>query len=1075
MTDESPAERTLPIILAKVRVPRRRPDLLSRRRLVELLHSLLDRKLILISAAAGYGKTTLLTELAQDIGWPVCWYSLDPFDSDLRSFLEHLIAAINQRFPAFGERTRAFLCQTSYPASNLYPLVATLVQEIYDVIPEYFVLILDDHHTVENQEAISEFLGLFVTYVDENCHLIIASRTLPALPNLSLLVARRQAAGLSIDELRFTPQEIQALALQNYGLQLGLEQANDLAERTGGWITGLLLTAAPRWEQSQGEVTLRGRINIDLYDYLSKQVLERQPPALREFLLASSVLDEMSAGLCAAVLGDEVGPPQEMLEQVRSRSLFVTEYEGDDRLRYHDLFREFLQASLGHQDPVRFRELTRRAADAYAALGELERAISRYLALGDYERAAFLVEDALNRLYMAGHWDMLAAWIDALPETARQARPMLLITRAKIHAERSEQAQALALYAQAGKIFGRQGSPHMVAEILVQRSYILRFQGRYAEAVAGCQEAMALAGGTTPREVKITAMARRNAGICQLRQGQLPEGRRSLEQALALYEQLGGLYDVGLVRHDLGLSDELAGDLDSAMAHYQAALAAWQQIGNPAPWANTLNGLGVVYHLQGRYDDALRTLEEALDRARQAGDLRIVAFAWASLGDVRRDLGAYELATQAYNEGLSAANRSGGGFIITYLLDALGNTARVQGNLTEARASLLQAMATAREHSSDYEAGLCHVSFGILALKEGDLPSAVSHLEQAVMQFEGSGFRRDLARVCLLRAQAAFLAGDRDAALAGVERAAALAGELGFDQFLVVEGQGLRPLLHDAAGREGASAAVRRLLERIDAFEAWLAARPEPGARVAAQPPLKIYALGPPRVEMNDQPVQWPTAQSRDLLYCLLQHPLGLRKEEVGSLFWPDHPPHRLDGIFRSTLYRLRRALHRDAVIFDEGVYCFNRGCDYWYDVEEFEQLIAEAGRVPARAADRRAALLVDALALYRDDYLEGTYADWCMLERERLREQMHSALEALAGLYSERGNLPQAVELYQRLLALDPYQESVHQALMRCYWRLGDRAAAIRQYQAFARVLRTELGLSPAAETEALYLQIIA
>jgi DNA-binding SARP family transcriptional activator len=226
---------------------------------------------------------------------------------------------------------------------------------------------------------------------------------------------------------------------------------------------------------------------------------------------------------------------------------------------------------------------------------------------------------------------------------------------------------------------------------------------------------------------------------------------------------------------------------------------------------------------------------------------------------------------------------------------------------------------------------------------------------------------------------------------------------------------------------------------------------------------------------MNDQPVQWPTTQSRDLLYCLLQHPLGLRKEEVGVLFWPDHPPHRLDGIFRSTLYRLRRALHRDVVLFDEGVYRFNRDCTYWYDVEAFEQLIEEAGRAPAPAADRKASLLGAALALYRDDYLEGIYADWCMLERERLRDQAQLAMEALAALFSARGNLAQAVELYQRLLALDPCQESIHQALMRCYWRLGDRAAAIRQYQACARVLRTELGLSPAAETEDLYLQIIA
>ncbi|MFN2185830.1 MAG: hypothetical protein ACK2UU_17750, partial [Anaerolineae bacterium] len=179
----APASPALPLIVTKIRVPRRRHDLLPRRRLVNFIHAHLDRKLILISAPAGYGKTSLLTDFAHDTDLPVCWYTLDEFDRDLHVFLEHLIAAIGRRFPAFGQRSLSFLHNTADPGSNLYPLVATMVQEIYDTIPEYFFLVLDDHHAVEMQEQINEFLDLFVAYVDENCHVIIASRTLPALPN----------------------------------------------------------------------------------------------------------------------------------------------------------------------------------------------------------------------------------------------------------------------------------------------------------------------------------------------------------------------------------------------------------------------------------------------------------------------------------------------------------------------------------------------------------------------------------------------------------------------------------------------------------------------------------------------------------------------------------------------------------------------------------------------------------------------------------------------------------------------------------------------------------------------------
>ena len=1063
-------------IVTKIRVPRRRPDLLSRRRLVDLIHAYLDRKLILISAAAGYGKTTLLIDFAHDTELPVCWYGLDPFDADLHIFLEHLIAAIAQRFPTFGERSRTFLRQVADPGRNLYPLVAALVQEIYDTIPEYFCLILDDHHAVENQEGINEFLDLFVTYVDENCHLIIASRTLPTLPNLSLLVARRQAAGLSIDELRFTPPEIQALALQNYDLKLAAEQASELAERTGGWITGLLLTAGQRWEQAQGDIILRGRINVDLYDYLSKQVLDRQSAALRDFLLESSVLDELSPELCAVVLGGQQSKWAGLMNQVRQRNLFVTDYEEDDRLRYHDLFREFLLSSLGRKDEIRFQELMQRAADAYAARGEWERAISRYLALATYEPVVDIIERTATHQFAVGRWDTLAGWIDALPEPIRDIRPQMLMHRGKIHTERGEHDAALALYDRAGRIFGQSGDKVRSAYALVQKSHVLLFEGHYAEALARCREVLTLISGATAAEKPTVALAYRHAGVCQLRMGQLAEGQAAIEKALRLYEELDDAYNVALIHHDMGLSQELAGDLEGAAAHYQAALVCWQRLGSPGPWANTLNSLGVVYQSQGRYDDALRALNEALAKARQSGNLRVEALAWASLGDLHHDLGAYQQARQAYSDGLQAATRAGEGFVVAYSLDALGNVSRLQGDLDQARKWLLEAMGHAEKHGSGYETGMCDTSLGILASQEGDLVMARHHLDRAVERFEAGGFRRELARTCLHRAQVSFLAKNRKEALAGVERTLSLVRQLGFEQFLVAGGQQFVPLLQYVTsvnpGRSSATAeAALLLLKRIEAHQTWLTKRPEPVVQVEPQLELKICALGLPRVEMGAAAVQWTTVQSRDLFLCLLQHRRGLRKEELGAMFWPDHSPQRLDSIFRSTLYRLRRSLFRDSVVFEEGLYRFNWECGYWFDVEALDGALERAGQATDRG--KKTAFLEEALALYRGDYLEGIYADWCTLERERLRGQYLAALGALAGLCADQGDLARAVELYQCLLTHDPYQEGVHRALMRCYYRLGDRPAAIRQYQSCVRILHTELGLSPAPETEQLYRQI--
>ena len=296
--------------------------------------------------------------------------------------------------------------------------------------------------------------------------------------------------------------------------------------------------------------------------------------------------------------------------------------------------------------------------------------------------------------------------------------------------------------------------------------------------------------------------------------------------------------------------------------------------------------------------------------------------------------------------------------------------------------------------------------------------------------------------------------------------------ELGFDQFFVVEGQRLPDLLRYALEQGLGLGVLPQILERIEAHRASLAARPEPVVQVDVPPALKIGALGPPQVELDGQQIQWATVQSRDLFFCLLQHPQGLRKEELGAIFWPDHPPHKLDGIFRSTLYRLRRAIFRECVIFEDGLYHVNRESNYWFDVEAFEQLLDQAEQ--ATNPDQESRFLEEALTLYAGDYLEGVYADWCTLERERLREHRLDALESLAKLHAGRGRLNRAIKEYQQLVIQDPYREPAHRELMRCLYRLGDRATAVRQYQSCAQILREDLGLSPSPETEALYLKII-
>ena len=415
------------LLETKLYLPTPRAGLVPRPRLLERLDAGGAAKLMLVSAPAGFGKTTLLADwlAARSSAAPgdrtVAWLSLDRGDNDPVSFWTYVIAALRTVVPEVGANELALLASPQPPP--IQQVLTTLLNDL-GATGSDIVLVLDDYHLIDARE-IHEAMAFLLDHAPPRLHLVIASRADPSMP-LARLRARGELVEVRAAELRFTSDEAAAYFNEVMGLQLTTQDVVALEGRTEGWIAALQLAALSMQGRDDVAGFIAGFAGDDRYivDYLVEEVLQRQPGPVREFLLQTSLLARLSGSLCDAVTGG--GGGRAMLEALDRGNLFVVPL--DDRrewYRYHHLFADVLQSRLAEESPDLVETLHRRASDWYAGNGEPAEAIEHAFAGGHFDRAADLVELAYPALARDRQESILRHWLELLPEEVLAVRPVL--------------------------------------------------------------------------------------------------------------------------------------------------------------------------------------------------------------------------------------------------------------------------------------------------------------------------------------------------------------------------------------------------------------------------------------------------------------------------------------------------------------------------------------------------------------------------------------------------------------------------------------------------------------------------
>jgi ATP/maltotriose-dependent transcriptional regulator MalT/DNA-binding SARP family transcriptional activator len=1054
------------LIRSKLLVPSP-AGLLHRHQVCKKIERGLERKLTIVSAPAGYGKTSALVDFAHHATLPFCWYTTDERDRDLSLFVRYLASAISEQFPGFGKRMLEALASD---VGDLYreptAAVADLVNEMIDVETE-FVLVLDNYESVDGAYGIREFIHRLIEVLPRNCHLMMGSRTLPDVP-VTHLVAKRQLVGLTEQDLRFGPGEIHQL-LRRSQIEVSESQARAIAANAEGWITGVLLISDLLRQDARAVLVDTEKATSHTYGYLASEVLSRQPPDIQRFLYTSSVMREMSPRLCSEALG--IGRAYAYLVETERRNLFITRF-GDDSgaaYRYHNLFREFLQKQLRQREPGRYAELHRRAATWFERDYNVEEAVYHYLAAEAYPEATVLMERVAMEWFTRGRAETLLRWARALPEEIKDQAPWLSLYQGRVLTDRYDFSGARKALSHAESGFVHRGETARVAKVYSQRATLDLLEGRYRDTLA---EARAALGLLTEDEAAERADALRHIGVAYIRLGRFAEGVSQLQKALKLFREVGSPYDVVNLLQDLTFAYASQGHLDEAAVSLNEALPISRRLGSPSLLAGVLNNLGMLHHERGDYREAMLLYQEGLAVARRSDDARSQANLADGTAGIYRDVGSYQSAESLYEVAWEIARKGRPGQAVRNLA-ARADMYRWQGDHGRALALLEQAERLAEDKGLDVERrGVLAVARGAVLAERGEIEQSLTALSSAVSFLEQQGAMRELARGRFLLAKAHLRRGDRFQAAAELRRAMALAGEIGSVQFAVVEGQHA-PALVDLAiasgvprGRELVDGIKRLRAFQQDLTRGWL------GPEDEAAPRLEIYALGAARVVRSGHPIPgsaWRAAMAKELFfYILLSGPV--ERDTAGLVFWPELSAQKVTNNFHSTLYRVRQAVGSDAVVVENGRYRID--VDYWFDVEQFDALVDRARLLPPhdwQAED----LWRRAVQLYNGELLPEVDRPWCLVKRQELSDKYIEALIQLGRCHETRGALEGAIDHYRQALEVNELREDIHRRIMRAYADANRRSDAVTQYLRCEEILVRELGVEPSRETRRLYQEI--
>ncbi len=1032
---------------------------LHRARLVDALLTHISRKLIVLAAPAGYGKTTLLADFAAHADIPTCWVRLTAADRDAVRLAETICASLGRRHRKFA----AAFAEGSMGSGSPAAMARAIADGVTQSAREPFVLVLDDVHLLNASPQAIDLLDVLTAELPEPMTIIAAGREVLEV-SLARLMADGDLAGFGPHDLAFTADELVELSRLQGGEDLSLESAEALIQSTRGWITGLLLTgnvsAAYVRAFTDGGQPL-------VYDYLASVVLGQQAPATRQFMLDAACLPVMSVQACDTVL--RATDSGQMLPLLVKKGLFVSVSEDQaTTFEFHPLFRQFLLDAAGREDPRRLKRLRMRAAGYLSRQGRIEEAVETYLEAGSRMRAAGLIEKNVLEMTRKAHFQTVEQWMAWAEEhdlrvpgvylrlawlrldqgKEDEARQMLLKARAQMDENPPIELWSTAEFIECWLALGR-----------IDTESIFRIlDGIVARVPPGTNPSI----DGSVHEWRAVAIV--HAG------GEKRLAEQELRLAIELFQQTGDSYREAMSLVKLFNTMGRLGRGMEADAYIRKALAILDAKYNGSPdHILALNNYAVAIHARGEIDDAMQLFQRGLRLARRTGSPRSEGMILLGEADIFNDLGMAVQAAELYDQGILASSRGKDPWMVRYGCLMTSALHRHNNQLETAEAWLQRGIAV--DGGRALWPMIQTQTAAVLSAR--DPARAASILDELLRssEWELTTDERALALFHLVRAH--WFAGNVGEANEQADSLLGWVSTSGGIQLVAAELRAERGLQKFIDERHGQNPAWQRLLGRVQMLERLSHRFGASEDREQGPNKLVVRALGASEISFGERLLLDLKPLSREVLLFLIDR-RRVDRDILLEQFWPDYMPGRQAANLHMAIYGLRRELGKAAIVLDSSAYALGDGIELEFDVNSFEHAAGLAEHI-APGDPRRLFALTEAVNTYGGLFLPELASSW-VLDRRRVLETRY--LDLLAETAAEamvRGQPETAARCLRLALDIDPFRDDVHYRYLEALGDLGRQSQIVSHYHSYVRLLADELGLDPPEPVRALYQRLIS